>query len=98
MKRQQAIPDGITLTKEHEVPLWVLTGYRVHRGTKFLGYVWSREGHSYRGSQGWNRGIRLTDFYPTEWKYGAHLGHEGDIAYSRRMAIERLIESQAREQ
>lgn len=32
-----------------------------------LGYVYKRRGFSYRGKQGWNRGVRLRDFHPTEW-------------------------------
>lgn len=35
-----------------------------------IAYVWSIRRLSYRGMQGWNRGIRLKDFHPKTWEWG----------------------------
>jgi hypothetical protein len=32
-----------------------------------LGCVYKQRGFSYRGRDGYNRGIRLRDFHPTDW-------------------------------
>lgn len=50
------------------------TLYSVEHQGRLIGYVWSEEGFSYRGTQGWNRGIRLRDYRPTEWHFGVRLG------------------------
>ena len=50
------------------------TAYRVERDGEFIGYVWSRRGFSYRGTQGWNRGVRIHDYHPWEWCWGTEFG------------------------
>lgn len=64
-----------------------------------IGYVWSREGFSYRGTQGWNGGVRVRDFHPTEWCCGRTLGlNDGRLEYRKRLyAAERLLELFLRE-
>jgi hypothetical protein len=35
-----------------------------------IGFVWKVRGFSYRGVDGWNRGVRLKDFHPIHWECG----------------------------
>lgn len=69
----------------------IRTAYEVFDEGKSIGYVWSKEGFSYRGTQGWNSGIRIRDYSPIEWYYGRLLG-TGNTCYSRQRGAERLLE------
>lgn len=70
----------------------MLSAYSVTADGKQIGFVWKRKGFSYRGMQGWNRGIRLRDFHPIEWVWGERLGvSDGRLStYSRQNAADRL--------
>ena len=73
----------------------IRTAYEVYRGAKKIGYVFSRVGSSYRGMEGWNRGIRLKDFHPIEW--GCAEKRDGVFEasffyHNRRIAAEQLGE------
>ena len=70
----------------------IRTAYEVFVDSKSMGFVWSREGFSYRGMEGWNRGIRLKDFHPIEWRYGKVLGDFGRTTevQTRAIAADRL--------
>lgn len=74
----------------------IRTMYEVQRNGLRVGWIWSRVGFSYRGTQGMNRGIRLRDFHPIEWRYSATYptlaSVDGKSAYNRRQAVARLLE------
>jgi len=53
-----------------------------------LGWVRRQRGFSYRGVDGWNRGIRLRDFHPTEWI--ACDGHRTGL--KRRTRLEAILD------
>jgi hypothetical protein len=72
------------------------TAYAVHRGRRLVGYVWSVVGFSYRGTQGWNRGVRLRDYHPVEWRYGLAMGLRGLSAHNRGWAVRMLLEAEGR--
>lgn len=69
--------------------------YVVTVGGKIAGYVWSRKGFSYRGTQGWNRGIRIRDYHPTEWHFnfdGTSLKDRRSYGMqTRKLAVSRLL-------
>lgn len=69
------------------------TTYVVKLSRQVIGYVWSIRGFSYRGVQGWNRGVRIRDYHPIEWYYGFKLeSYTGShSAYNRRLAVEALV-------
>jgi hypothetical protein len=72
----------------------VQAAYTVWLDGVMRGYVWKQRGFSYRGTQGWNRGIRCKDFHPIEWRYGPHIGgRAGLTCISRAAAIARLLET-----
>jgi hypothetical protein len=72
------------------------TAYRVLLDGKEIGFVWSYRGHSYRGMQGWNRGIRLQDYHPTTWKYGPSLfWADCFVCYDRAQGVECLVRERA---
>lgn len=72
----------------------ILTAYSVRVSEKEVGFVWKKQTFSYRGKEGWNRGIRLHDYHPIRWEYGAEIGaYKAPRTYSRMMASDRLIES-----
>lgn len=83
------LPKGIRLEKLD--PGTHRTLYAVFRGRRLLGYVWSYVGFSYRGEQGWNRGIRLRDYHPVEWRYGATHHERGGPATNRTWAVRNLL-------
>lgn len=69
----------------------ILSAYSVSKDGKILGYVWKKRGFSYRGTQGWNRGIRLQDYHPIEWYFGKVLGGLDSGSFStQKKAIEFL--------
>lgn len=65
----------IDLSKQQFGSLY-LSAYEVWVGGEKIGVVWSQEGFSYRGENGWNSGIRIQDFSPTEWHCGPELGRD----------------------
>ncbi len=66
------------------------TAYSVWVGKKCIGYVWSKNGFSYLGSQGWNKGYRITDFHPIDWEYGKTLA-DGRSCHNRQYGIDNLL-------
>jgi len=73
-----------------------LSAYEVWDKNVKLGVVWSRRGFSYRGEQGWNRGIRIRDYHPTEWQSGQTLGiteHHRITYMSRKYAVNALLKT-----
>lgn len=78
--RLRKVEPGLNMESAYEVT-WGL-----HQG-----FVWSKRTLSYRGSQGWNRGIRLKDFHPLHWEYGKQLGERQGRADRRKDAVEKLI-------
>jgi hypothetical protein len=71
------------------------TAYAVEVNGEQVGFVWSRRGFSYRGTQGWNRGIRIRDFHPLEWHYGQKVGlreRHSYGRYSRESAVQALLD------
>ena len=70
-----------------------LTAYRVLLDGNLIGFVWSRRGFSYRGTEGWNRGIRLRDYHPVEWCCGDAVNFGRRVTFgSRRQAALALVE------
>jgi hypothetical protein len=68
------------------------TCYRVLLNNEPLGYVFCRRGFSYRGTEGWNRGIRLRDFHPWEWCTGQNnVLADTDWHRTRKDAVEYLV-------
>lgn len=65
--------------------------YEVFADGASIGFVWSKRGFSYRGTQGWNSGIRIRDFHPTEWYYGKTLDAERSC-YNRSWGVRALLE------
>lgn len=55
-----------------------------------LGCVYKHRGFSYRGKQGWNRGVRLRDFHPTEW-IAIGVGLESPPQRTRKDAVAWLV-------
>jgi hypothetical protein len=78
--------------KKVDPPSGAATCYSVTIDGRLIGYVWSERGFSYRGDQGWNRGIRLKDFHPWEWHYSGERGGSSGRTYSRKQAVELLRE------
>lgn len=76
---------------EGDGPPCVITAYRVRRNGVLIGFVWSCRVLSYRGTQGWNRGIRIRDFHPLEWRSGVNPWERGQPARTRRDAVNHLI-------
>lgn len=71
-----------------------LTRYEVSCGGEVIGHVSSGKVLTYRGKDGWCRGVRLRDFHPTRWNY--HTPGDDDhrrTCYSRRDAVRRLLEA-----
>lgn len=70
------------------------TAYEVLADGQSIGFVWSARVFSYRGTEGWNRGLRLRDFHPKEWRYGPSVsnwrGQYGTAASRTRAAKELL--------
>lgn len=70
--------------------------YSVFLDGKHIGYVFSREGFSYRGTNGWNSGIRCRDFHPTKWHYSerdsVYLFVRGLGRRTRKRAVKDLLE------
>lgn len=64
---------------------------------KRYGWAWSHIGFSYRGTDGWNSGIRCKDFYPKEWLWSENGCHYGDKCgvpeRTRTAATRRLLDS-----
>lgn len=76
-----------TLEFNKIVAAWpVHSAYAVLYAGRVIGYVWSEEGFSYRGMNGWNSGIRIRDFHPTVWGYCIKLEDvgRGKCFHSRR--------------
>lgn len=73
----------------------IQTAYMVEVDGELIGAVWSRKGFSYRGTKGWNRGLRCRDFHPIEWHYGKRVEtlNRSVAKRSRRYAAEELLES-----
>lgn len=68
--------------------------YEVVLNGSVIGKVYRREGFSYRGTNGWNSGIRCQDFHPTVWHFTTD--YEFTIEYrrayrTRKRATEELI-------
>lgn len=64
----------------------------IHCRKGLIGYVWRIRKHSYRGTEGWNRGLRCRDFQPIRWGYS--LSEERPryhTSYSRQWAAECLL-------
>lgn len=94
MSKTKKAPEPI-LVKVKPQSSFTLTCYQVSvKGGSVVGYVWKERGFSYRGTQGWNRGVRLKDFHPMEWHYGKKLGIKESGSYgqiSRKFAINSLL-------
>lgn len=74
----------------------VLSAYEVFMHYSSIGFVWKVRGFSYRGMQGWNRGIRLRDYHPTHWEFDKKLdAYKAATSYSRQTAAERLSETKS---
>lgn len=72
-----------------------LTAYEVLVDSRSIGFVWSRRTHSYRGTEGWNRGLRSKDFHPIRWYCGLQLAGPRDAtrtSYSRSQAVRDLCD------
>lgn len=71
------------------------TLYEVFIGKKPIGFVWSYEGFCYRGTQGWNSGIRIRDYHPIEWACSISTNEYTDRPQkhhqNRRLAAEGLL-------
>jgi hypothetical protein len=72
-------------------PATSATNYQVFLNGKSIGFVWSRRILSYRGKEGWNRGLRLRDFHPAVWYYGKHYHERKTSSHRRRVAIDKLV-------
>lgn len=84
------VNDDIQYKRMPDSPLY-LTGYDVIYNGKLIGQVFKKRSFSYRGSQGWNSGIRLHDFHPIQWNY-SKVGETREWwAGSRKAAAEHLI-------
>ena len=68
-----------------------ITGYTVFRGDIEIGEVLKQRGFSYRGSGGWNSGVRFKDFHPIKWSYCVKGDFRSWTAQTRKLAIEGLI-------
>ena len=71
-----------------------LTAYEVFHADKSIGFVKKRRGFSYRGTGGWNRGIRLRDYHPIEWVYGKELHSANSWCSNRQRGAENLLREQ----
>jgi hypothetical protein len=67
-----------------------LIGYIVLIGGTKVGEVLKVKGFSYWGTQGWNRGIRITDFSPTSWR-SITLERHGCTHSTRKAATQYLV-------
>jgi hypothetical protein len=63
--------------------------YLICRGCNTLGYTWKEEVFTYMGTEGWNRGTRIRDYYPVEWKAGKRLYEHTRLSYKTRKAATR---------
>jgi len=69
------------------------TRYDVMLGETLIGHVYSSKELSYRGMQGWNRGIRLKDFHPTIWRYQTPKQYtKGAFTRNRASGVNTLLE------
>ena len=69
----------------------IKTGYIIEVDGVQRGFVWSVNGFSYRGTQGWNRGIRCQDFHPIEWHQGVTLGSYSLTYQTRLRAVQAFL-------
>jgi hypothetical protein len=89
-RRRATLPAGVKLTRvEFAHP--ILTAYQVTFNGKEIGYVWRQICFSYRGNQGWNRGVRLHDYHPKEWRYGRYVSDGGSYCYARHYGVGELL-------
>lgn len=73
-----------------------ITCYQVSQGERPVGYVWSIKELSYRGTQGWNAGIRLQDFHPIRWRCGESQDEHTRVGHDTRVrAIQWLLRDAA---
>ena len=70
-----------------------ITGYIVNYDGVEIGKVYKKQGFSYRGTNGWNSGIRLQDFHPIEWRYREPNSSRDHWARSRKSAGESLLDA-----
>jgi len=81
--------------KKINPPSWGRTAYQVFLGGKEIGFVWSRTELSYRGTQGWNRGVRLQDFHPICWRFsGSDMESGGFLCFNRESGIRELMRAE----
>lgn len=70
-----------------------LGAYEVIRDGVAIGFVWKEEVFTYLGTEGWNAGVRIRDFYPIEWKCGTQLGSYNRLSHkTRNYALRELLE------
>lgn len=83
--------DGIKFKRIERVG--AQSAYEVFKDGVPIGFVWSTRVLSYRGTQGWNRGIRVRDFHPLEWRYSKQnnlFDRDSSYARTRRSAVRGL--------
>lgn len=68
-----------------------ITGYAVYGNGEKIGEAYKKRGFSYRGTNGWNSGIRLRDYHPIEWRYKGNNDTRDHYANSLKHAVERLV-------
>lgn len=71
------------------------TYYLIKRGGELLGYAWKEEVFTYMGTEGWNRGTRIRDYHPIEWKCGRQLYEYTRLSHkTRREAVKFFLETE----
>jgi len=95
MGQRKELPPGVQIEKL-DCHGSILTAYRVTLNGQEIGFVRREVGFSYRGKQGWNRGVRLQDYHPKEWRYSrSGIYERGLHAFSRHEAVGELVRQAA---
>lgn len=83
-------PSGFVFTPV-EIKVGMEKAYAVSLAGTALGFVWKTRVLSYRGTEGWNRGLRIRDYNPVEWRAASVLGgHPATASRSRKGAAQAL--------
>ena len=92
MKRSNVANDkSVKLTKIDTEEFRAITAYRVVLGGVKIGYVFKTRDNSYMGTQGWNRGIRITDYNPLRWKIQTSKKSKPELCSNRASGVEKLL-------